>query len=84
MVAFLSCLNEVCRFVEKHLESIGSDSSSTKPNSNKIPYTIKGDCIGNASIKMQFSTDEMWTKALTLMLINCKWLLAFASNFGTS
>ncbi|PVV00130.1 hypothetical protein BB559_000118 [Furculomyces boomerangus] len=80
MVAFLTCLNEICKFVEKHLTS--TQNLNNNITSSRIPYQMKADLVGDVSIRMQFNSDETWTKALTHMLINCKWLLAFASNFG--
>ena len=36
--------------------------------------------IGNMSIKKQFSSEEEWTRALKLMLINLKFLVAVVSR----
>jgi beclin 1 len=66
MVAFLACLEEVCKRVQG--------------NSLSIPYAINGDKIGNQSIRMQSTTEELWTKALKHVLINLNFLLAWTST----
>ncbi|KAK2745001.1 autophagy protein 6 [Onygenales sp. PD_40] len=47
----------------------------------KLPYEIKRDKIGDASIKLGFNqNDETWTRACKRTLTCCKYLLAHASN----
>ncbi|EER39083.1 conserved hypothetical protein [Histoplasma capsulatum H143] len=47
----------------------------------KLPYEIKRDKIGDASIKLGFNqSDETWTRACKYTLTCCKFLLAHASN----
>ncbi|PGH33427.1 beclin 1 [[Emmonsia] crescens] len=47
----------------------------------KLPYEIKRDKIGDASIKLGFNqNDETWTRACKYTLTCCKFLLAHASN----
>ncbi|ORY07460.1 APG6-domain-containing protein [Basidiobolus meristosporus CBS 931.73] len=68
MVAFLSCLQQLGDFAEQQ-----------DPNL-KLPYRINKDKIGEASIKLQFNQDEVWTRALKYTLTNAKWILAFACS----
>merc|ERR1719206_1299794 len=57
MSAFLSCLKEVTRFLQRQLPSI------------KIPFKFEeGDKVGGFLVRMQFNQDERWTKALKFML----------------
>ena len=48
----------------------------------KLPYPIKRDKIGDASIKLGGNSDEVWTRACKYALTCCKFLLAHASNVG--
>lgn len=48
----------------------------------KLPYQIRKDKIGDASIRLGASTDEVWTRACKYALTCCKFLLAHASNVG--
>ncbi|KKZ62681.1 beclin 1 [[Emmonsia] crescens] len=51
----------------------------------KLPYEIKRDKIGDASIKLGFNqNDETWTRACKYTLTCCKFLLAHASNVTSS
>ncbi|KAL8742539.1 MAG: hypothetical protein Q9190_004992 [Brigantiaea leucoxantha] len=50
----------------------------------KLPYQIRKDKIGDASIRLGASTDEVWTRACKYALTCCKFLLAHASNVGAS
>lgn len=73
MVAFLDCLQQFKEEVEK-----GDTGFS-------LPYKMeKGkieDGTGNSySIKIQFNSEEQWTKALKFMLTNLKWGLAWVSS----
>lgn len=43
-------------------------------------FRINKDRIGDASIRLQFNQDELWTRALKYMLTNMKWILIFASR----
>lgn len=44
---------------------------------------IAKDKIGDTSVRLQFSQDEAWTRALKYLLIDVKWLLAFVSGRRT-
>lgn len=74
MVAFLDCLQQFKEQVEK------SDSGFC------LPYRIDKGKIedmssANAySIKIQFNSEEQWTKALKYMLTNLKWALTWIST----
>ena len=65
----------------------GGESSKDSPVSGggglKLPYPIKKDKIGDASIKLGVSQDEAWTRACKYALTCCKFLLAHASNVGS-
>ena len=66
MVAFLDCLNQFKVHVDR--ESNGRFV---------LPYQIDRDRIGDGqefySIKMQFNTEERWTKALKFVLTDLRW-----------
>ncbi|XP_024082668.1 beclin-1-like protein isoform X2 [Cimex lectularius] len=74
MVAFLDCLQQFKEEVEK------GDSGFC------LPYRIdKGKLEDSAtghsfSIKIQFNSEEQWTKALKFLLTNLKWGLAWVSS----
>ena len=60
----------------------GRDSPASGTGGLKLPYTIRKDKIGDASIKLGVSQDEAWTRACKYALTCCKFLLAHASNVG--
>ncbi|XP_015518319.1 beclin-1-like protein isoform X2 [Neodiprion pinetum] len=74
MVAFLDCLQQFKEEVEK------GDSGFC------LPYRmdrgkIEDSATGNSySIKIQFNSEEQWTKALKFLLTNLKWGLAWVSS----
>ncbi|KAH3708329.1 hypothetical protein DPMN_067777 [Dreissena polymorpha] len=74
MVAFLDCVQQFKDAVEK-------DNSQFC-----LPYKIDRDKIEDPSngqmfsIKIQFNSEETWTKALKFMLTNLKWGLAWVSS----
>ncbi|KAF9335436.1 autophagy protein 6 [Podila minutissima] len=72
MVAFLNCLQQLGDYAEQQGPRL------------ELPYKINKDRIGDASIKLQFSQDEIWTKALKYTLTNTKWILAYASSSAAS
>ncbi|CAG2164871.1 unnamed protein product [Oppiella nova] len=73
MVAFLDCLQQF----KEHVE--------TQEKDFVLPYKMERDTIEDPntnakySIKIQFNTEEQWTKALKFMLTNLKWALAWVS-----
>lgn len=74
MVAFLDCLQQFKEAVEK------GDSQFCLPykmEKGKIEDTSTGSSY---SIKIQFNSEEQWTKALKFMLTNLKWGLAWVSS----
>ncbi|XP_029649639.1 beclin-1 [Octopus sinensis] len=74
MVAFLDCLQEFKKEVEK------GDSNFC------LPYKMEKGRIEDAntdtsySIKIQFNSEEQWTKALKYMMTNLRWGLAWVSS----
>lgn len=74
MVAFLDCLQQFKEEVEK------GDTSFCLPykmDKGKIEDTSTGQSY---SVKIQFNSEEQWTKALKFMLTNLKWGLAWVSS----
>lgn len=68
MVAFLDCLKQLVDYVrsqDPHVE---------------FPHQIVKDKIGEASVKLQFSQEEAWTRALRHVLLALKILLKWATN----
>ncbi|PYH81697.1 putative autophagy protein Apg6 [Aspergillus uvarum CBS 121591] len=88
MVAFLECLRQLGEFVEKAPVPAGSNRrghTGTAVTGLKLPYEIKKDRIGDASIKLGFNqNDETWTRACKYTLTCCKFLLAHASNVASA
>ncbi|KAK2741896.1 autophagy protein 6 [Myotisia sp. PD_48] len=100
MIALLECLRQLGAHVEKTPTSVSSPSGPPSPLSKpgnpprrsqtqvtglKLPYEIKRDKIGDASIKLGFNqNDETWTRACKYTLTCCKFLLAHASNIGSA
>lgn len=74
MVAFLDCLQQFKEQVKK------GDSEFCMPY--KIDRgKIEDPATGNTySIKIQFNSEEQWTKALKYLLTNLKWGLAWVSS----
>ncbi|KAI8497746.1 Beclin-1 [Branchiostoma belcheri] len=75
MVAFLDCLQQFKERVER------GDTGFCLPYrmaNGKIEDT--GGSGGSYSIKIQFNSEEQWTKALKFMLTNLKWGLAWVSS----
>lgn len=74
MVAFLELLEQFKECVEKTDENFRLPYSMTK---GKIEDTVKGISY---SMKVQFNSEEQWTKALKFMLTNLKWSLTWVSS----
>ncbi|KAF9189942.1 autophagy protein 6 [Haplosporangium sp. Z 767] len=72
MVAFLNCLQQLGDYAEQQGQKLS------------LPYKINKDRIGDASIRLQFSQGETWTRALKYTLTNTKWILAYASRSAAS
>lgn len=88
MVAFLDCLRQLGQFVENTPAPVASarrgQTGATTPGL-RLPYEIKRDRIGDASIKLGFNqNDETWTRACKYTLTCCKFLLAHASNVASA
>uniref|UniRef100_A0A0K8TRH3 Putative beclin-like protein n=1 Tax=Tabanus bromius TaxID=304241 RepID=A0A0K8TRH3_TABBR len=74
MVAFLDCLTQFKEEVEK------GDSGFCLPYKME-KGKIEDSSTGNSySIKIQFNSEEQWTKALKFLLTNLKWGLAWVSS----
>ncbi|KAL4922990.1 beclin 1 [Aspergillus undulatus] len=89
MVAFLDCLRQLGEFVEKTPTPIRANrreqAGAAVVPGLKLPYTIRRDKIGDASIKLGFNqNDETWTRACKYTLTCCKFLLAHASNIASA
>lgn len=90
MVAFLDCLSQLGRYVERtSTTDIVSKPSVNKalavrstPSKPVLPYIIQNDKIGDYSIKlgMGFGDAESFTRACKYVLTCCKFLLAYVSN----
>lgn len=96
MVAFLECVRQLGEFVESGASPSTSSSApptssspaARHPNHGdtagergiKLPYEIRKDRIGDASIRLGVSQDEAWTRACKYALTCCKFLLAHTSN----
>ncbi|XP_076821240.1 beclin-1-like [Clavelina lepadiformis] len=74
MVAFLDCLQQFKEEVERN----SGFALPYRMEKGKIEDT--GGSGASYSIKMQFNSEEQWTKALKFMLTNLKWGLAWVSS----
>ncbi|KIW32434.1 uncharacterized protein PV07_03983 [Cladophialophora immunda] len=89
MVAFLDCLGQLGKYVERTSSvdinpkpSVRNATLRNTPSKRVLPYAIQGDKIGDVSIKLGvgFHQDENFTKACKYALTCCKFLLAHVSN----
>ncbi|KZT10715.1 APG6-domain-containing protein [Laetiporus sulphureus 93-53] len=67
MVAFLDCLKQIV------------DYAKAQGAQTEFPQIVK-DKIGEASVKLQFSQEEAWTRALRQVLLALKTLLRWTTN----
>nr|CAB3225355.1 beclin-1 [Phallusia mammillata] len=74
MVAFLDCLQQFKEEVE------GNSGFALPYRMEKGKIEDTGGSGASYSIKMQFNSEEQWTKALKFMLTNLKWGLAWVST----
>jgi beclin len=79
MEAFLECMRQLGSFVEAE-----SAKTSESGRGLKLPYTIKGETIGDVSIKLGIAQDDAWSRACKFTLTCCKFLLAHASNVNAA
>ncbi|KAI6021443.1 APG6-domain-containing protein [Pisolithus microcarpus] len=70
MVAFLECLKQLM------------DYANSQDSNIEFPHQIIKDKIGEASIKLQFSQEESWTRALRHVLLALKIILKWTTNGG--
>lgn len=68
MVAFLDCLKQLIDHVKSQDPTV------------EFPHQISKDKIGEVSVKLQFSQEEAWTRALRHVLLALKILLKWATN----
>lgn len=68
LVAFLQCIADL----EAHCQTVDP--------SFKLPYPIKGDKVGELSIKTRLGNDESWTRALKFLATDLKWLIYFCAE----
>ncbi|OCH87054.1 APG6-domain-containing protein [Obba rivulosa] len=68
MVAFLDCLKQLIDYVKSQDPQVD------------FPHQIVKDKIGEASVKLQFSQEEAWTRALRHVLLALKILLKWTTN----
>ncbi|KDQ07199.1 hypothetical protein BOTBODRAFT_167285 [Botryobasidium botryosum FD-172 SS1] len=68
MVFFLDCLRQIM----EHVKAIDREVD--------FPHTIVKDKIGETSIKLGFTQEETWTRALRHVLLALKILLKWATN----
>ena len=89
MVAFLDCLRQILEFVKTQdptvefphqlrltLIEMGFSGSDTWEMTTRIAK----DKIGDVSVKVQFSQEEAWTRALRHVLLALKLLLKWTTN----
>ncbi|OJA17809.1 hypothetical protein AZE42_08397 [Rhizopogon vesiculosus] len=70
MVAFLECLKQLIDYVKSQDPTVD------------FPHQIVKDKIGDASVKLQFSQEEAWTRALRHVLLALKIVLKWTTNGG--
>jgi beclin 1 len=63
MVAFVDCLRQIMAVAKRREPTL------------RLPFAVSKDKIGEVSIKLQFSSDETWTRALRHVLLTLKMLL---------
>ncbi|KAH9951544.1 APG6-domain-containing protein [Amylocystis lapponica] len=68
MVAFLDCLKQLVDYVKSQDPQVD------------FPHQIAKDKIGEASVKLQFNQEEVWTRALRHVLLALKILLKWTTN----
>lgn len=74
MVAFLDCLQQ---FKEEMERGNSEFCLPYRMEKGKIEDSATGTSL---SIKIQFNSEEQWTKALKFLLTNLKWALAWVSS----
>lgn len=94
MVAFLECLKQIIDWaksqdptVEFPHQYVLSPTASTFMfrtylTLSDLSFRIIKDKIGEASVKLQFSQEEAWTRALRHVLLALKLLLKWTTNVG--
>ncbi|XP_015786864.1 beclin-1 [Tetranychus urticae] len=78
MIAFLDCMSQVVAEIERVDKSWYCPYRMDK---EKIEDTKRNNCY---SIRIQYNSEEEWTKALKYMLTNLKWILTWVARPETS
>jgi len=84
MVAFLDCLQQFQQHVEGS-QSAGGEGADAGRRNFQFPHRMDRGRIEDRgtrqwySIKIQFNSEEQWTKALKFMLTNLKWGVAWVA-----
>ena len=63
------------------IKELGEYANGKEKGGFVYKYPIKGDLVGDVSVKVQFHGDGKWTKALKYMCIDVKYLLVWASKW---
>ena len=63
------------------IKELGDYANSKEKAGFSYKYPIKGDLVGDVSVKVQFHGDGKWTKALKYMCIDVKFLLMWCSRY---
>ncbi|KAK3861517.1 hypothetical protein Pcinc_032527 [Petrolisthes cinctipes] len=77
MAAFLECVAEFQQYVEAQKGQAGRFCLPYRINKHFIEDRNSNNSL---SIKMQFNSEEQWTKALKFLLTNLKWGLTWVSS----
>ena len=89
MVAFLDCLRQTIEFVKAQDPTVEFPHQLRPAPINvvfscsdtfEIVVRIVKDKIGDVSVKVQFSQEEAWTRALRHVLLALKLLLKWTTN----
>jgi len=78
MAAFLECLQQFKEEVER------GDSGFCLPYEMEKGKILDRSTGNSYSVKMQFNSEEQWTKAMKYMLTNLKWGLAWVTSKYTN
>ena len=63
------------------IRELGDYANTKEKGGFLYKYPIKGDMVGDVSVKVQFHGDGKWTKALKYMCIDVKFLLVWCTKF---
>ncbi len=69
-------IEDKCGLQEFYDFTCATDAAVGRVTSD-LPYALDGDRVGQLPIKLMFSKDSTWTKALKYMLTDLKWCLSW-------